>query len=148
MSKLITMKFGGTSVGSAEAIANVVSIVTNDTSAGNRVIVVVSAMSGVTDTLLASIKMAISGNKWGYLDTAQKLRDRHIETLNLLVPPGKNRETARTEINALLDEYAEICQAVSILGEATPRIRDAIVAFGERMSSRLVAAALRHYEVD
>ncbi len=142
--KTITMKFGGTSVGSPEAIANVVGIVQDAHEAGDRVIVVVSAMSGVTDQLLASVKMAAEGNKWGYLSTAEKLRDRHEDTLNILVPPGKIREKAMGQIKGLLEEYSEICQAISILGEQTARVSDAIVSYGERLSSRLVAAALQH----
>jgi aspartokinase/homoserine dehydrogenase 1 len=146
--KTITMKFGGTSVGSPEAIANVVDIVQTEHAAGNRVIVIVSAMAGVTDTLLASVKMAVTGNKWGYLSTADKLRDRHEETLNILLPPGPLREKAISQVSGLLSEYVEICQAINILGEETPRIMDAIVAFGERLSSRVVAAVLRHYDMD
>lgn len=141
--KTITMKFGGTSVGSPEAIANLVNIVKECREEGNRVIVVVSAMSGVTDQLLNSAKMAASGNKWGYLSTAEKLRDRHEDTLNILVTPGAVREKTFSQIKSLLDEYVEICHAVSILGEETPRISDAIVAYGERLSSRIVAAALK-----
>jgi aspartokinase/homoserine dehydrogenase 1 len=144
----ITMKFGGTSVGSPEAISNVVQIVQSHKAAGDRVIVVVSAMAGVTDALLESIKMASAGNRWGFLSTADKLRDRHEDALNVLLPPGKIREKAMTQINAMLEEYTEICQAINIIGEATPRIQDSIVSFGERMSSRLVAAALRHYDID
>ncbi len=141
--KTITMKFGGTSVGSPEAIANLVSIVKEAHDQGDRVIVVVSAMAGVTDQLLNSAKMASTGNKWGYLSTASKLRDRHDEALNILVPPSEVREKAMAQIRKLMDEYTEICQAVSILGEETPRISDAIVAYGERLSSRIVAAALK-----
>jgi aspartokinase/homoserine dehydrogenase 1 len=141
--KTITMKFGGTSVGSPEAIANLVNIVKQSRDEGNRVIVVVSAMSGVTDQLLNSVKMAAGGNKWGYLSTANKIRDRHDDAINILVPPGQVREKALGQIKSLLDEFTEICQAVSILGEETPRISDAIVAYGERLSSRLVAAALK-----
>lgn len=148
MTKLITMKFGGTSVGSPEAIANVVGIVKGEVEAGSRVMVIVSAMSGVTDALLASVKMAIADNKWGYLDTARKLRDRHDDTLNILIPPGKNREQTQAEIAAMLEEYMRICQAVNILGEATPRIWDAVVSFGERLSCRVVAAVLRHHGLD
>jgi aspartate kinase len=148
MTKLITMKFGGTSVGSPEAIANVVGIVKGEVEAGSRVMVIVSAMSGVTDALLASVKMAIADNKWGYLDTARKLRDRHDDTLNILIPPGKNREQTQAEIAAMLEEYTRICQAVNILGEATPRIWDAVVSFGERLSCRVVAAVLRHHGLD
>lgn len=142
--KTITMKFGGTSVGSPEAITNLMNIVKTEKEAGNRVIVVVSAMSGVTDLLLASVKAAASGNRWGYLSTADKLRDRHEDALNTLLSPGELREKTFNQIKALLEEYSEICHAVSILGEETARISDAIVAYGERMSSRVVAAVLNH----
>lgn len=141
--KTITMKFGGTSVGSPEAISNVVEIVKTEREAGNRVIVVVSAMAGVTDDLLASVNAAVSGNKWGYLSTAEKLRERHEDALNRLVPPGKLREKTFSQITHLLNEYTEICHAVTILGENTSRVSDAIVAYGERLSSRVVAAALK-----
>ncbi|MBZ0285177.1 MAG: aspartate kinase [Anaerolineae bacterium] len=141
--KTITMKFGGTSVGGPEAISNVVEIVKTEREAGNRVIVIVSAMAGVTDNLLASVNAAVSGNKWGYLSTADKLRERHEDTLNRLVPPGKLREKTFSQITHLLNEYTEICNAVTILGENTARVSDAIVAYGERLSSRVVAAALK-----
>lgn len=140
--KLITMKFGGTSVGGAEAITNLASIVKTARNAGDRVIVIVSAMSGVTDQLIESAKMAAAGNKWGYLSTADRLRDRHEETLNILLPPGRLREKTIAQIEALLGDYRDICQAVSVLGDSTPRIMDAIIAFGERMSARMVAAVL------
>jgi aspartate kinase len=140
--KLITMKFGGTSVGGAEAITNLAAIVKANRAQGDRVIVVVSAMSGVTDQLIESARMAAAGNKWGYLSTADRLQDRHEETLNILLPPGRLREKTIAQIEALLGEYRDICQAVSVLGDATPRILDAIIAFGERMSARMVAAVL------
>ena len=135
--KLITMKFGGTSVGGAEAITNLAGIVKTARNAGDRVIVIVSAMSGVTDQLIESAKMAAAGNKWGYLSTADRLRDRHEETLNILLPPGRLREKTIAQIEALLGDYRDICQAVSVLGDSTPRIMDAIIAFGERMSASL-----------
>jgi bifunctional aspartokinase / homoserine dehydrogenase 1 len=140
---LITMKFGGTSVGSPEAMTNVVGIVRDELARGNRVIVVVSAMSGVTDALISSVKDAAAGNKWGYVSTAKKIADRHEEAVNLLTQPGKNREQALHEISTLIGQHAELCQAVNVLGESTPRILDAIVAFGERLSARIIAAILR-----
>ncbi len=147
MSQLITMKFGGTSVGSSESISNVVSIVQDEVQRGNRVIVVVSAMSGVTDALINSVQSAAQGNRWGYLSCAQKLRDRHDEALNILTSPGNNRQVAMNEIAALLAQHTELCQAVNILGEETPRIKDAVISFGERMSCRVVAAALNQQGV-
>jgi aspartate kinase len=138
----ITMKFGGTSVGSVEAITNVVAITKREVAAGHHVALVVSAMSRVTDGLLNVIKMAESGDKWGYQSEIQKMRERHEETLNALVAPGKTRDSVALALNKLLDEVVEICHAVNILSEASPRIRDAIVSYGERLSARLVAAAL------
>jgi len=140
---IITMKFGGTSVGSPEAISNVVGIVSDSVGRGDQPIVVVSAMSGVTDLLLKSLSEAASGSKWGYLSCAQKLRDKHEEAINLLIGPGKNREAVIHDIHGLIGQYTELSQAVNILSEVTPRINDAVVSFGERMSARLVAAALR-----
>ncbi len=140
---LVTMKFGGTSVGSPEAITNVVNIIAESVSRGDRVIVVVSAMSGVTDALLGSVKDAASGSKWGYLSVNNKLRDRHIEAINLLTSPGRGRDSVIQDIDNLLKQHIELCQAVNVLGEATPRISDAVVSFGERLSSRVVAAALK-----
>ncbi len=146
--RTITMKFGGTSVGSAEAISNVIDIVRESVEAGDKLTVIVSAMAGVTDALFNAIKMAENGDKWGYLSTADKLRDRHEETLNMLVPPSADRESTSAKINALLDDLVELCQAINIMGEATPRVVDAIVSLGERMSSKLVAAALRHHKLN
>jgi bifunctional aspartokinase / homoserine dehydrogenase 1 len=144
----ITMKFGGTSVGSPEAIAQVVDIVGGEVQEGNRVVVVVSAMSGVTDQLLEAVSAAASGNKWGYLSIAQKLRDRHEEAINLLTSPGQVRESTLSKVNALVDELVQLCQAVTVLHESTPRIHDAVVSFGERLSCRVVAAALREQGVN
>ncbi len=146
--KTLTMKFGGTSVGSPEAINSLVNIVSEEVARGNRVAIIVSAMSGVTDALLRSVQDAATGNRWGYLSCAQKLRDRHTEAVNLLTTPGKNRSSVQSEIETLLNQHSDLCNAVSILGEATPRISDSIVAFGERLSSRVVAAALRQANVN
>jgi len=138
----ITMKFGGTSVGSADAITNVVAITKREVAAGHQVAIVVSAMSRVTDGLLNIIQMAESGDKWGYLSEVQKIRERHDETVYALIPPGKSRDALALSLSKLLDEVVEICHAVNILSEASPRIRDAVVSYGERLSARLVAAAL------
>jgi aspartokinase/homoserine dehydrogenase 1 len=146
--RTITMKFGGTSVGSVEAIANVTDIIRESVEAGDKLTVIVSAMSGVTDSLINAVKMAENGDKWGYLSTADKLRDKHDETLNQLVPPGAERENTSAKIHALLDNLVELCQAISIMGEATPRVMDAIVSLGERMSSRLIAAVLRQNKIN
>ncbi len=140
--RTITMKFGGTSVGSTEAIANAVDIIESELQAGNRVVVTVSAMAGVTNALLESVRQAASGNRWGFISNANTLRERHEEALTALTAPGADREETLAIVNKLIDDYIELCSAITTIGEASPRIHDAIVSFGERLSSQIVAAAL------
>lgn len=138
----ITMKFGGTSVGSAQAIENVVQIVHEAVAAGHRVAVVVSAMSGVTDMLLNSVQAAVKGDKWGFIQLNNDIREKHTNALHELMPAGRNRDDILGQLDAMLRKHQDLCEAISILGEATPRIMDAIVSYGERMSSRMVAAVM------
>jgi len=140
---MITMKFGGTSVGNADAIHQAASIIEEALEKGQSVAVVVSAMSGVTDMLIDSVRKAASGDKWGYLSISRDIRDKHHDAINQLIKAGSLREGILQRINAMLDKHIELCEAVNILGEATPRIRDAVVSFGERLSCRLVAAVLQ-----
>ena len=79
--KTYTMKFGGTSVGSSEAIANVVRIVGSKVREGHRVAVIVSAMASVTDSLLESVRLAAQGDRWGYTSLSQNIRDRHEQAI-------------------------------------------------------------------
>jgi bifunctional aspartokinase / homoserine dehydrogenase 1 len=139
----ITMKFGGTSVGSAEAIENVYSIVSGEIANQHQVAVVVSAMSGVTDMLLNSVRAAVKGDKWSYLQLNNELRDKHHNAIHDLMPAGANRDGILHMVDEMLKKHIELCEAVNILGEATPRIIDAIVSYGERLSSRMVAAVLK-----
>jgi aspartokinase/homoserine dehydrogenase 1 len=139
----ITMKFGGTSVGSIDAIDSAVNIVTRSLEQGNQVAVIVSAMSGVTDMLLKSINSALSGDKWGYMSLSDDIRDKHMDAIHELIAPGERREAIKTALSQLLEQHVELCEAINILGEATPRISDAVVSFGERLSARLVAAVLQ-----
>lgn len=145
--KTITMKFGGTSVGNPDAIAQVKNIVKAAVQEGNRVAVIVSAMSGVTDALLRSVEAARTGDKWSYLSLNNDIRDRHEDAINELIEPGPGREAVLEEIDILLQQHVNLCEAVNILGECTDRIRDAVVSFGERLSSRMIAATLRAHGV-
>ncbi len=143
----LTMKFGGTSVGSPEALQNVIYIVQRELAEKQRLLVVVSAMGGVTDKLLKSVECAVAGNKWGYLSLNEEIREQHEDAINQLIPPGAERERILNRIDRLLQEHIELCDAINILNEATPRILDSVVSLGERMSSRLVAAVLRAHEI-
>jgi aspartokinase/homoserine dehydrogenase 1 len=148
MSKTITMKFGGTSVGSVDAIRNVITIIKREVDAGNRVAIVISAMSKVTDSLIKSVQVASEGDKWGYMSLSRDLRDRHEDTINQLMAACAERDKVLLAVNKLLDSHLELCNAINILGEATPRINDAVVSFGERLSVQMLAAVLAHHGIN
>ncbi len=142
MGKTLVMKFGGTSVGSAAAIQRLVEITCQAQLDWPRVVVVVSAMNGVTDLLLAGAHAAAGGNAERPTQIAAELRERHAATLRQLVHDPLLGEEARTLFAAGSEEFDRLCQAVRVLGEASPRALDAISSLGERLSAPLVAAAL------
>ncbi len=141
MAKTLVMKFGGTSVGSAAAIRQVIEIVREARREWPRLAVVVSAMSGVTDALLNAAHAAAGGDESAPARAAIDLRARHLNALRELAPGAKEAELI---IAAYLDEFAALCHAIGVLGEASPRALDALSSLGERMSAPLVAAALGH----
>ena len=145
---MITMKFGGTSVGNADAMQQVVQIIQQTQTQDERVAVVVSAMSGVTDMLVQSVREAVAGDKWGYLSLSKAIRDKHEDTANQLLAANGRRTAILESINTLLDHHVDVCDAIHLLGEATPRIADLVVSFGERLSSRLLAAVLQENGVN
>lgn len=142
MSTLI-MKFGGTSVGSADAIRSTAEIVRAGQQSGSRIVVVASAMSGVTDALLTGAHTAAGGDANTFKAIAQDLRAKHFKTLDDLVKPPEHSAVARATVEVYLSEFESLCHAVNILGEASPRALDAISSLGERMSIQLIAAYLK-----
>jgi bifunctional aspartokinase / homoserine dehydrogenase 1 len=141
MPKTLVMKFGGTSVGNAAAIRQVIDIVRATRVNWPRVAVVVSAMSKVTDSLLAGAHAAAEGDERLPAQIATNLRTKHLEALRDLAPEATEPEA---NILANLDEFSALCHAVRVLGEASPRALDAIASLGERTSAPIVAAALEH----
>lgn len=140
MQKLLVMKFGGTSVGSAKRMQ-----VAAELSAEQRkkrpVIIIVSAMSKVTDLLLETIRRAEAGDQDGVHSNLEKLRDRHRETCLALLPEARHAEVL-ARIESILAEFERIANGICLLGEAPPRSVDEAVAAGERLSTVLVAARL------
>ncbi len=138
----VTMKFGGTSVGSVAAISQVMAILREPFDAGAQVIAVVSAMSGVTDALTVAAQAAAVGERAVWQETALQLRRRHAEVLRQLVTNESQRAPAQAEVDALVTEFEDVCGALDIVAELTPRIHDQVLSFGERLSSRVIASAL------
>lgn len=139
---LLVMKFGGTSVGSVEAMTMAVEIIRHCKDNWSRLVVVTSALNGVTNLLLDSANRSALGDRDAFHPGADELRQRHSELLQRLVTDPVRKEQLDQELNELIEDFASRCQAIAILGEATPRALDTIAGLGERMSARVLAAAL------
>jgi aspartate kinase len=135
---MVTLKFGGTSVADAPALQRLCGIVTAQP--GQRV-VVVSALSGITDQLLALAQVAGQGRLADALDIVRVMRARHEEVARVVDRDGE-RSRLRDDLAGQWTDLEALVRAVAILRAAPPAVRDAIAACGELLSSRVVAAAL------
>lgn len=143
---MLTMKFGGTSVGDVIRLNGVVSIVKQFMS--EQPIVVASAMSGVTNTLLETARKAVE-RKTGEVHLAvTALRDKHIHVAHELVKDNRRRAQLIKEQQAAIDELAQLYHGIALLKELSPRSLDAIAAFGEILSCRQIAAILEEQNIN
>ena len=136
------LKFGGTSVGSVDSILSVKRIVEAQT---EPIIVVVSALGGVTDQLIRTSQMAVEGDSQ-YQKAFLEIAERHEEMIQSVIPAGKDRETLQVMVRSLLEELRSIYQGVFLIRDLSPKTQAAIVSYGERMSSRIVATLIRGAE--
>ena len=139
------MKFGGTSVGSGDAIRQVVSILSAAHRPDAPVIAVVSAMSGITNLLLEAAADAAQGRLIETSDVRHRLLDRHLVAAAELIRDAGLRQDVATSMAALTDQCLRLIESVQVLGDLSPRVTDWISSFGERMSSRLIAGILRDH---
>jgi aspartate kinase len=140
MNNLLVMKFGGTSMGSAERIR-----ASADICASARrerpVVVVVSAMSKVTDLLLDTLRLAEQGKSVDVEANLKKLEARHVETCRELLPEP-SCANAICEVGIIVGEFSRIAHGMLILGERPPKSVDEAVAVGERLSALIISAYL------
>ncbi len=139
---MVVQKFGGTSVADPEAIRRLIEIVRSARSRDGRgPVVVVSAMSKVTDALLAIASTAGAGRPGDALPFADALCERHKSAVRALVS-GPAQAPLLAHIAGQFDQLADIIRALAILREVSPRTLDVVAAMGELLSSRIIAAAL------
>ena len=138
----LVMKFGGTSIGSTEALIKATQIIKDARDQYPRVVVIASAMAGVTDLLLKSASLAAQGNVDSLPNTESTLREKHFAPADALIKDEKFCEETKQEINALILLLVNLCNAIAVLGEASPRALDAVASLGERMSVRLLSAVV------
>jgi len=139
-------KFGGTSLGDAGRIADAAALV-EAAAAVAAVVVVASAMAGTTDALAAAGTAAAAGER---RDAAALLDDqarRHLAVAAIVVPAAAGRELRR-EMATIVEETRDLLRAAALLRELHPRARDRVLAAGEKLSARLLAAALRRRGVE
>jgi len=145
---IVVMKFGGTSVEDATAILRTASIVASRLRKSLNPIVVVSAMSKVTDTLLAAAAAAGRNDREAALKLSDSLRTRHLNTADQLVRESEDRlTTLQLAIHHDFDTLDDLLRGISAVGELTPRTSDNVVSFGERLSSVLVTAAFAQQNI-
>ena len=150
----LVMKFGGTSVGSAEAMRETADLILQARDTWGDVAAIASAMGSkpvkVTDLLLQGAHTAYQGDGETYRRLARQLRDIHYEAIDGLLSPEGERQVMLAEMERFINRFASLCGAVNVLGELTPRALDAISGMGEQMSVRILAAYLRElgYEAE
>ena len=145
---LVVMKFGGTSLEDPAAIARTAAIVAGRVAQGKTPVVVVSAMAKVTDQLLRAAAAASAGDRTGALAISSRLRSRHRDTAAALVKIPADAAVLQNFIDQEFDSLDEILRGLAAILELTPRISDLIASYGERISSRIVAAAFRERSID
>lgn len=132
------LKFGGTSVGSVESILSVKKIVEAEK---EPVVVVVSALGGITDKLIKTSKLALAGDL-SYQSGFDEIAGRHHQMIEAVIPSGENKERLLETIDALLDELKSIYQGVYLIRDLSPKTSAAIVSYGERLSSNIVTVLI------
>lgn len=128
------LKFGGTSVGTVESLRNVKQIVE---SIDGRVVVVVSALGGLTDRLISTARIAEKADQ-SYTSELLAMKSRHYDIVNTLVPENE-REDLKSSLDELFGRLENVYKGISLLEELSPRSLDKVVSFGEMLSSRIIA---------
>jgi aspartate kinase len=140
---LIVQKFGGTSVADPAAVQRLIEIARSGRTHGRGPVLVVSALSGVTDALLTIAAEAGASRTAIALEDVGRLRERHLAMVQALVADGDRGELTR-QVEGQFQELSAVVQALSVLREVSVRTLDVIAAIGELLSSRIIAAALVH----
>jgi aspartokinase/homoserine dehydrogenase 1 len=133
------LKFGGSSVGTPDTIRRVGEIVRDARGEHGEIAVVVSALQGVTDELIAQARLASRGEE--YLTRFAALRERHLAMMRELLPTERH-ETASEHVGGRLAELHDLLRGAALTRELSPRLQDAIMSFGERLSAYVIAAYL------
>ncbi len=143
------MKFGGGSLGTATSLTQVLAVIIDESKRWDRMLIVASALEGVTDMLLEATLLARVADQRGYRRIAATLRTRHMALIDQLPFDSSDRNALKADIDHLLSDMIDQCQnlAKNLNDELLPSMSDAVVAVGERLSARIIAALLRQNDI-
>jgi aspartate kinase len=144
----IVMKFGGTSVASGENIRRIANLIASQTHKGNMIVAVVSALDGVTEKLLEAAEKAEKRDKNFIHSFKQELLNRHLKVAGEALKKTSVRKEIQKITTATMDELEKVLTGIIYVGELTPRSRDYILSFGERLSTPIVYGALKDIGVE
>ncbi len=134
------LKFGGTSVGSVDSILSLKKIV-EDEATNQEIVVVVSALGGITDKLIATSNLALKGDE-SWKDEFDGIVQRHHQMIDSIIPDKQKAEELRKIINSLFEQLHSIFYGVFLIHDLSKKTMDAIVSYGERLSSYIVTALI------
>ncbi|MGQ9538960.1 MAG: aspartate kinase [Candidatus Bathycorpusculaceae bacterium] len=139
----IVMKFGGTSVASGENIRRIAKLIASQTSQGHKIVAVVSALDGVTEKLLEAAEQAENRDRGFIPNFRKELLARHFKVVEEALTNTVVREEIQQITAATIDELEKVLTGIVYVGELTPRSKDYILSFGERLSTPIVYGALK-----
>ncbi|MEM2363418.1 MAG: hypothetical protein QXQ20_07000, partial [Candidatus Nezhaarchaeales archaeon] len=138
----IVMKFGGTCTSSGDNILRIVDVVQRRLERNDKIVLVISAMAGVTDSLIDLINDALSGNLSKVDEVLSSIKEKHVQACARAIKDEELRRDIIQDIEGLLYELHFMLRVISYLKEASMRTRDRILAFGEKMATKIVTGAL------
>jgi aspartate kinase len=145
--KKIVMKFGGTSVATGENIRRVANIVAYSVKKDCRVVVVVSALSGITNQLIEEAEQAKKKDEKQIQEFTKKLVDKHMAVAAKAIEVSNIRKEVSKAIKKTVDELEKVLTGICYVGELTPQSKDYVLSFGERLSAPIVWGALRDFKL-
>ena len=141
--KKIVMKFGGTSVATGENIQRVANIVADFVKKGYRIVVVVSALAGVTNQLVEEAEQAKKKNEKQIHELTKKLVEKHVAAVTKAIENKRIQKEVEQVIKKTVDELEKVLTGICYVGELTSQSKDYVLSFGERLSAPIVWGALR-----
>jgi len=142
------MKFGGTSVGTGENIRNVANIIKNNSKKGHKVLVVVSALAGITNQLIHEAEEVKEGKEERIQEFIKELTEKHLQVIDKAIENKKLKNETEADVKKIIEELEKILIGINYVGELTLKTKDQVLSFGERLAALIVSATLRDYKLE